>query len=621
MAIVSGCRCLRYLIFHFRFDILLLSSMSHTATAATFEPKFTSVSNVGNLTITAKNVQSVYLQTETSAMLTRLPHEVPVDASDILVIQYGSRNVKIGTARDALPRVVPQVIAHRNAGFKGVEWPSEELPEEELQERLALRYKQARKKPPPNIYSSLVAHNKAVVSQAIPALNDAYGFEWTRTRSAPFLTGKEALRCNPSEPYRCRWPIRRGNFNQIQYQSYRQVLDDLDKIWTRIIVGDVKIARKDLVRYGLVLVVPDAARAWEIKALTELAIGQMGFRCVSFLYESLSGTFGTGVSASLVVDVGAQSTKVCCVEDGQILKASQSLLPYGGDELTRLLATILKHHSFPYEECDLSRQLDWDLMDELKMRMCTLDEHDLASVVHEAYVRTPGQATRVYPFKIFEERFIVPSALFEDGVPLLQSYIARKPSSPSGDAANQFYTEESALQIYYTNSDYNLESDQNHNQFNADSTPNTDIPGSDATNHGDLANAASDNDAPLSLIEAIIKALDAVDSSGTNPEKLKKFLSSILVIGNGQRFPRFVAHLESLLRQRYPAHEIDFVLGGAAGSVSGKENLVLDSGIVAWKGGAVFGKLECVLDAWISRRDLETCGVRAFRERLLFNIL
>lgn len=588
-----------------------------------FEPKFTSISNVGSVTITAKNVQSAYLQTETSALLSRLPNEVPADASEILVIQYGSRNVKIGMARDALPRIVPQTIAYRNACFRALEWTGEGVPEEELQERLALRYKLARKKPPPNIYSSLVAHNKAAVPQAIPALNDSYGFEWARTGNAPFVTGREALRINPAEPYRCRWPIHRGNFNQIQYTSYREVLDDLERIWARVITSDLKIPTRDHGKFGVILVVPDAVRSWEIKALTELILGQMGFRCVSYIHESLSGTFGTGVSASLVVDVGAQSSKICCVEDGQIIKASQSILPYGGDELTRLLASILKHHAFPYHPCNLNRQLDWDLMDELKVRMCTMDEDDLSSAVYEAYVRIPGQATRVYPFKIFEERIIVPSSLFEDGVPLLQYYMD---PSPSAEGSRPFYTDEGALQIYPTTSENNLESEEK--TPNGDSHLNTDVPESDVMPLDEeeiepvsSVPSRSESHAPLSLSEAIFKALDAADSTGSNPEKSRKFLSSILVIGNGHRFPRLVAHLESLLRHRYPSYEIEFVLGGGAGSIaSAKENLVLDSGIVTWKGGAVFGKLECVQDTWISQRDYESCGTRAFRERLLFNI-
>jgi hypothetical protein len=98
----------------------------------------------------------------------------------VIVLQYGSRTFKISIAKDALPRSIPHVIAHR-AELPSEEYLAAELTEEVLDERLTQRYKQARKKPPPNIYTSLIAHNKAVVPQTIPTLNDAYGFEWHKT--------------------------------------------------------------------------------------------------------------------------------------------------------------------------------------------------------------------------------------------------------------------------------------------------------------------------------------------------------------------------------------------------------------------------------------------------------
>src|SRR5262249_3620038 len=138
----------------------------------------------------------------------------------------------------------------------------------------------------------------------------------------------------------------------------------------------------------------------------ELAFKLMGFRSVGFIQESVSGTFGCGVSSALVLNFGAQTTNVCCVEDGQILYSGQTVLPYGGDQVTYLLHATLKLHSFPYAECDLRKNLDFELIDDLKTRLCTFDEDDIASQVYEIYVRNPGSATRVYPFKVFEERII-----------------------------------------------------------------------------------------------------------------------------------------------------------------------------------------------------------------------
>lgn len=607
------------------------------------EPRHSSVFAVPTVNVNTRTVQSGYLQTDTSYLTARNAGDVPGDASQTIVLQYGSRHFKVGFARDALPRTSPQVIAHRNATFDPLVWPEEThvVPEEELSDRLAGRYRNAKKKPPPNIYTSLIAHNRAVVPQTIPALNDSYTFDWTRTGAAPFVCGKEALRINPAEPYRRRWPIYRGNFNRRCYRSYRQVLDDLEQIWASAIVRDLKLPRRDFSQYGIVLVVPDRVRTYEIRGLTELCLRQLRFKSVAFLLESVAGTFGSGVSAACVLDIGAQTSRVCCVEDGQIVKGSQSLLPYGGDQLTQLFLALLQQHSFPYQECNLARALDFELMDELKLRLCTMDEDDLASAIFEAYVRRPGHPTKVYPFKVFEERIIVPMAMFEEGVPLLR-HLALSASEDAETAT--FYTGEAdGMQLYYASD--KPSSSTGGGSSSGNMVGNAAVPAEDSMDgapppddaslvateplmgapDGSVADIVTQAEAAtpptgqgevwLSVPEAIFRALDSLDS----PDRIKKCLASVLIIGNGHKFPRLVAHLEALLRERYPDCDIEFVLGGGAGSVAtGKENLVLDAGIVAWKGGAVFAKLDCCTDAWISQRDYENCGIRAFRERLNF---
>ena len=432
------------------------------------------------------------------------------------------------------------------------------------------------------------------------------------------MVSQAALHIDPAEPYHRRWPIRRGTFNRRQYKSYRDVTDDLERIWSQAIINDLKAPRREWPRYGLVLVVPDNVLPWEVKALTELAIRQMRFKSVAFLSESISGTFGVGVSSACVLDIGAQSTKICCVEDGQIISETVSNCPYGGETLTKLFDQILRLHNFPYNECDLERELDFEMMDELKIRLCTMDEEDLASAVYEAYARCPGQATRLYPFKVFEERILVPLALFEEGVPLLFQTKGDPPTPIP------FYTgENDGTDLYYTRSDSTntepvvVEEGENLT-LETDLTSAIDAPETVGT--VDLHRTTKNSN--LSLIEALQRALDYFDGAN-NPERLKKFLSSILVIGNGHKFKKIIVHLEEQLASKYPGFEIDFVLGGGSGAITGgKENLTLDAGIVSWKGGAVFAKLDCIADFFISLRDVEMGGLaRAFRDRLSFSFL
>ena len=76
----------------------------------------------------------------------------------MIVIQPGSRYMKIGFASQAFPHVVPHVLAKPSTkpDFESTDERNEwQIDEDQVQERIAQRYKQARRKPPANIYQSV----------------------------------------------------------------------------------------------------------------------------------------------------------------------------------------------------------------------------------------------------------------------------------------------------------------------------------------------------------------------------------------------------------------------------------------------------------------------------------
>lgn len=77
----------------------------------------------------------------------------------MIVIQPGSRFMKIGFANQAFPLIVPHVLAKSSltSKFSSTDPRNEwEVDEDEVQERITERYRQARRKPPPNIYQSVI---------------------------------------------------------------------------------------------------------------------------------------------------------------------------------------------------------------------------------------------------------------------------------------------------------------------------------------------------------------------------------------------------------------------------------------------------------------------------------
>jgi actin-related protein 8 len=49
-------------------------------------------------------------------------------------------------------------------------------------------------------------------------------------------------------------------------------------------------------------------------------------------------------------------------------------LNMGGDDITEFLYVLLERINFPYREVNLARWYDWNVMEDLKARLCTLAE-------------------------------------------------------------------------------------------------------------------------------------------------------------------------------------------------------------------------------------------------------
>lgn len=140
-----------------------------------------------------------------------------------------------------------------------------------------------------------------------------------------------------------------------------------------------------------------------------MLLKSMQFRGVIALQESVCAAFGAGISTACVVDIGAEVTKVACVEDGVCIANSRAVLKYGGDDITRCFTALVKRTGFPYRGLDLAQTYDWRLMEELKEKWCTLNEADLTVQVYNFFVRRPKEEhTLKYQVKVHDEVALSP---------------------------------------------------------------------------------------------------------------------------------------------------------------------------------------------------------------------
>lgn len=99
-------------------------------------------------------------------------------------------------------------------------------------------------------------------------------------------------------------------------------------------------------------------------------------------------------------------------------------LNIGGDDITEFLYVLLERINFPYRDMDLRRSYDWNLMEDLKSRLCTLAEvrspnpyiriqlkspqGDVALNLYDFVVRRPDRPTEKYGLRAYDEIILAP---------------------------------------------------------------------------------------------------------------------------------------------------------------------------------------------------------------------
>ena len=58
----------------------------------------------------------------------------------------------------------------------------------------------------------------------------------------------------------------------------------------------------------------------------------------------------------------------------------------GSDDITEFLYVLLNRIKFPYREIDLNNTYDWNVMEDLKSRLCTLADVSDSPFFSESYI-------------------------------------------------------------------------------------------------------------------------------------------------------------------------------------------------------------------------------------------
>lgn len=383
--------------------------------------------------------------------------------SKIIVIHPGSQNLRIGFASDALPKTIPMVVAristqNETEAAEANPKPARRLdedgttvdPKEAFGEKVKItkshelivsnktqfasystsmsadvkqRMRRKGRRIVPNCKEVAISFNRKASPDIISEHHDISRIDWTEistddTKSSKpnnLFVGHAALRIpDDSQPrYQLFWPLRYGYFNETAYLSREQMLCDFSLVLEEAFKSQLGLSQKrQWSQYSCVFVIPDLFDRNYVTTVLDILLREFGLNRVCFFQESVAGSFGAGHPSCCLVDVGAQKTSICCVDDGMCIEDSRVNLRYGGQDVTEMFIKLLLIDNFPYSEINLNRRYDFLLAEELKQKFCTLSIQDFTAQQYEFHLRVFGRDTRLFSFKAYDEVIIAPMVSF-----------------------------------------------------------------------------------------------------------------------------------------------------------------------------------------------------------------
>ncbi|WJX18767.1 Actin-like protein arp9 [Trifolium repens] len=403
-----------------------------------------------------------------------------------------------------------------------------------------------------------------------------------------FICGEEALRISPAEPYCVCRPIRRGHLNISHHYPMQQVREDLRAIWDWILIEKLHIPRNERNMYSAILVMPETFDNREIKEILSLVLQELCFGSAVVHQEGLAAIFGNGLSTACVVNIGAQVTSLICIEDGAALPSTAKTLTFGGEDISRSLLWTQRHHqTWPQIRTDmLTKPIDLLMLNQLKESYCEIREGQLDAVAavysYEDKVppvshRTRLTALNVPPMGLFYPMLFVPDLY---------------PPPPR----TWFKDYDDMLEDTW-HIDFSRRSDMSDTFY-----PNVNG-GLPMWESYPVYSTKPKKEENLGLAEAIT---NCILSTGRIDIQRKLFCSIQLTGGVALTNGLVPAVEERVLHAIPPNEAIDTVE-----VIQSRANPTF----VSWKGGAILGVLDVGRDAWINREDWIQNGVHVGSNR------
>lgn len=577
--------------------------------------------------INQKNYFTGYLKRDAQLLANQpRPEDVQFTPESTVVLHFGSRYLRIGCAGDVNPREIPLCIAKPKDEMKPQQDPRDgDIPEWQH----AVEVAEADFRERMRFYKINVAKNATEMCSNFNARQKGESVDDEDVGDEAFY-GYGALNTDSSK-FNIIWLLQQGGLTEDScYASSQQVIDDLTTYLQCVMPRDPRES-------DAVLLVPDTFDRNQISTIMQILF-DLGFRHQLILQESVAATFGAGISSACVVDVGAETTKIACIDEGVCVPHSRVYLDIGGDDITEAFTRLLKRIAFPIED------MAYKDSDSLKRKFCTANNDDIEIQLYSA---TVGQ--RKFDFKVYNEVMLPVLGLFYPQLfcnsekRIYKHRLFHRPVDPyEGHVDDQLSDAQLNVchgQLAVNGQSFASELSSNTNKpAEPGSEPASEVGGTDdedskSTPAPDAAHtkpSSTQNQGPKSgdaqteseelfvprkavvapLDHAIVESITQATKSGGSP---KTYYENVLVVGGGANIPDFHNLLSDRLGMWAPKVTKDH--GDIAVLPIPRD---LDPTMILWKGAAVYSRLKIGEEMWISRREWEFLGIRILHQKALF---
>ncbi|SSD60218.1 uncharacterized protein SCODWIG_01979 [Saccharomycodes ludwigii] len=383
-----------------------------------------------------------------------------------IVINPGSRFLKIGFSNDETPHIVENCIASLKnscSSYNTLDFdirgdPEYKILQKEIRQNFLERMRYYKRKVPNDAKNQVLSFNKSVEVAEISPENDIHRPKWINTDSSAIFFGDEAKLCDPKK-YDIRYPFNDNtkslntsfNLSDPYYKhSFQLLLGDIYLLFKYCFTNLLKLGNQSnwSNKYKCILIVPDLYDKIYVETLISLLLNELRLKSVAIIQESVATTYGCGISqSSCIVDIGATKTKISCLLDGAIVPQSEIVLNYGDDDITKIFGNFLKEMKFPIElELNAISRNSNLLIETLKKEYCTFEDANVTVQLFNNAVKFTeddknngadgtGKSLKA-DFKIFDEVITAPMCYFYPGLIRL----LHEKNDESGPALKDIYT-------------------------------------------------------------------------------------------------------------------------------------------------------------------------------------